>query len=230
MLNNNHVTDSYIDIHTHKAYKNDKQVIGVQSFMTGEVPPPDYQGLFSIGIHPWQLMAADPSMLTVIFQNAIEQLKPHAIGEAGIDLSISANIKKQIETFVFQAVESEKKQLPLVIHAVRSYNDLISIRKKHRFSGRWIVHGFRGNSTICRQLISAGIYISFGTALMHPATQLEDAFVDCPVDQLFLETDTVVSPNIMALYEKAAALKQTSTEDLRKIIFANFTACFRIPD
>lgn len=229
MPNNQQIISPYVDVHTHKAYSNNEHIVGVQSFMIGEAPAPEYQGMFSTGIHPWQLLAVDPNVLKPFFLEAIEKLQPHAIGEAGIDLSISANLNKQRNLFIFQAAEAEKRQLPLIIHAVRSYSELLGIRKKHRFSGRWIVHGYRGNSQTCRSLWEAGLFVSFGAALMYTATSLEDAFDDCPLNQLFLETDTVQSPTIQTLYARAASIKQISEDELRNTIFANFAGCFRIP-
>ena len=111
---------------------------------------------------------------------------------------------------------------PLVIHAVKAYDDIIRIHKAERPKQPWIIHGFRGKPETAGQLIREGLYLSFGEYYNH------ESLKSVPLDRLFLETDEGNMP-IDKLYRKAARIRNLSTHRLRKSIKENISRIFTFP-
>jgi TatD DNase family protein len=89
-----------------------------------------------------------------------------------------------------------------------------------------IFHGFIGSSLLCQQLTKQGYYISFGfNALRSPKTM--EALRSCPLNRLFLETDTTAK-DINDLYAEVAKLKDIDIEELTENIYNNYTKLFSL--
>ena len=114
----------------------------------------------------------------------------------------------------------------MIIHAVRSYPDIIAIRKETKSNQPWIIHGFNGNEHSAEQLLRHdGIYLSLGDVLFKNEKRAERLLDIIPSDRLFLETD-VAERSIVEVYEKASLLSGVATDILRKDIFDNFVKIF----
>jgi Tat protein secretion system quality control protein TatD with DNase activity len=53
----------------------------------------------------------------------------------------------------------------------------------------WLIHGTRLKWTIAKDLINAGIYLSFGHHLLKRENHLIETFLQTPNDKIFLETE-----------------------------------------
>ena len=149
-----------------------------------------------------------------------------AIGECGLDRACDSDFELQREVFIKQIELSEQYHKPLIIHAVRSYPDIISIRKETKSNQPWIIHGFNGNEHSAEQLLRHdGIYLSLGDVLFKNEKRAERLLDIIPLDRLFLETD-VAERSIVEVYEKASLLSGVATDILRKDIFDNFVKIF----
>ena len=151
-----------------------------------------------------------------------------AIGECGLDrMGAGAGwFEIQKDVFKEQIELSEQYSKPLIIHAVRSYPDIISIRKETKSKQPWIIHGFNGNEHSAEQLLRHdGIYLSLGDVLFKNEKRAERLLDIIPSDRLFLETD-VAERSIVEVYEKASLLSGVATDILRKDIFDNFVKIF----
>ena len=145
-----------------------------------------------------------------------------AIGECGLDRACDSDFELQREVFIKQIELSEQYHKPLIIHAVRSYPDIISIRKETKSNQPWIIHGFNGNEHSAEQLLRHdGIYLSLGDVLFKNEKRAERLLDIIPSDRLFLETD-VAERSIVEVYEKASLFSGVATDILRKDIFDNF--------
>lgn len=138
-------------------------------------------GFYSIGIHPWDTPAA-PETLRELERTAGHDTRVVAIGECGLDRLRGASIAGQEAIFEAQIAIAERLDLPLIIHCVRAQDILLRIRRLHP-GGHWILHGFRGGEQSARQLLKAGIDLSFGRSY-NPA-----AYAATPPDRRFRETD-----------------------------------------
>ncbi len=111
------------------------------------------------------------------------------LGEAGLDKTHKASFERQIELFERQIELSEVLQKPMILHDVRSHNEIIALRKKHKAKQPWIVHGFNGTEQDIRQLVGQGIYLSVGESLLYLDRKISKSFKFIDLDYLFLETD-----------------------------------------
>ena len=220
------MTPPFVDIHTHTA-KNSVDLIQVVNLDLNQQGPE--QGCFSYGIHPWVLDNAE-FQLEKALQTLEEKLKlPQvlALGEAGLDKIHNATFERQIELFERQIELSEALQKPMILHDVRSHNEIIALRKKHKAVQPWIVHGISGNEQDVRQLIGQGIYLSVGESLLHPERKIHKSFKFIDLDYLFLETD-MAEIGVEKVYETAANMLEMELSTLKTGIFANFASIFKL--
>ena len=216
----------FIDIHTHteKSSENLLQIVNLNL----ESPCLE-QGYYSYGIHPWALDKADfqvDEALNKLKEN-LQQPQVIALGEAGLDKMHKASFKQQIAVFERQIELSEALRKPMILHNVRSHNEIIALRKKHKAQQPWIVHGFSGTEQDVQQLIGQGIYLSVGESLLHPERKIYKSFKFIDLDYLFLETD-MAEIGIEKVYEVAARLLEMDNNALREKIFRNFAALWNI--
>jgi len=199
-----------INLHTHH-----KQEIGIEIVHAKEVENSPY----SYGIAPFEehLFSFDETICT--HKNCI------AIGEIGLDKLIQTNINKQIKLFKLQLIYAEKLKLPVIIHCVKAYNELISLKRSLKPKQPWIIHGFR-KTNLTTTLINEGFYLSIGTAILQDV-KLQAAIKTIPDDRLFLETDNNLNHNIEEVYQQVAFLKEISLLDLKKIISNNLKTVFK---
>ena len=214
----------FVDIHTHtsKSIVDLIQVVNLDLNQQG----PD-QGFYSYGIHPWVLDNAEFQSEKAL-QTLEEKLKlPQvlALGEAGLDKMHKASFERQVAVFERQIELSEALQKPMILHDVRSHNEIIALRKKHKAQQPWIVHGFSGTEQDIKQLIGQGIYLSVGESLLHPERKIHKSFKFIDLDYLFLETD-MAEIGVETVYEAAAKLLETDIVTLQKQIFTNFARLF----
>ncbi len=217
---------TFIDIHTHSVKTDDNLIQIVNLDLNQPCPEQDY---YSYGIHPWSLDSADFQMETAL-QSLEEKVKlPNvvALGEAGLDKMHKETFEQQIELFERQIELSEVLQKPMILHDVRSHNEIIALRKKRKAQQPWIVHGFSGTEQDVRQLIGQGIYLSVGESLLHPERKIYKSFKFIDLDYLFLETD-MAKIDIEKVYETAANLLEMDLSVLQTRIFANFARLFEL--
>ncbi|WP_143706110.1 TatD family hydrolase [Emticicia sp. TH156] len=182
---------------------------------------PDTPNWLSAGIHPWYIheklypqqlkklayLAADPAV--------------KLIGECGLDRLKGAPLPLQEEVFIKQIRIAEEHRKALIIHCVRCFNELISIRKIVRPRVPMIVHGFNNKIEIARQLIEKGFYLSLGGAVLSEESNAVKILQEMPLENLFLETDDK-EIHISDIYQKVSEMKRISIDELEKIIFDNY--------
>ena len=213
----------FVDIHTHSAKSSDNLIQIVNLDL--ETPCPE-QGYYSYGIHPWALDKAD-------FQeeNPMQLLKERlqspnvlALGEAGLD-KFHADFERQIKVFERQIVLSENLKKPMILHDVKSHNEIIALHKKHKAKQPWILHGFNGTEQDIKQLTGQRLYLSVGESLLHPERRICKSLKNIPLDLLFLETD-MAETRIQTIYESAAKLLDIDLVVLQRHLFTNFARVF----
>lgn len=212
----------YINIHTHTR-NTDSKHIEIVNVMVSHQTPQD--GYFSVGLHPWQIAEGHWTEKLQEMEIYRNHQKLVAIGEAGIDRVIDVSIDLQNEVFQHQALLAESWVLPLIIHTVRSANELIEMHRKLKPTMPWIIHGYNGRASIAESYLRQGFYLSFGKSLFRPNEALKSALQICPDDRLFLETDDA-QIDIIKVYEAAAAIRGTEPEALKEVIYRNFVRLF----
>ncbi len=211
-----------IDLHTHQ-FKSDT-FLQILNIFAQDLPFPDDEILFSIGLHPWHLGLVDREACLHSIELAVQRKNMLAVGECGLDRSISTDFAVQELYFRKQIEIAEKNAKPLIIHCVRSFPDLIKLKKETKSSVPWIIHGFQGNQQSAMQLIMHGFYFSVGEKLL--ANDLKKHILSVlPTDRLFLETDDR-EISIKRIYSLASQILQVDEETLSGIILENFKRLF----
>lgn len=212
----------FIDIHTHTEKSSDNLIQVVNLDLNQPCPE---QGYYSCGIHPWELddvdFQAEKALQALEEKLKLPQVLAH--GEAGLDKMHKVSFERQIELFERQIELSEALKKPMILHDVRSHNEIIALRKKHKAQQLWIVHGFNGTEQDAQQLVGQGICLSVGESLLHPERKIHKSFKFIDLNYLFLETD-MAEIGIEKVYEAAANLLEMDINVLKTRIFANFAA------
>lgn len=213
----------FINIHTHTA-KSDDNLIQIVNLNLNR-PCPE-QGHYSYGIHPWTLDKADFQVNEALNKLKEDLQRPQviALGEAGLD-KFHADFERQVKVFEQQIVLSENLKKPMILHDVKSHNEIVALRKKHKAKQPWIVHGFNGTAQDAAQLTQHGIFLSVGESLLHPDRKIYKSLKFIDLYYLFIETD-MAEIGIETIYEAAANLLEMDIVSLQKQIFANFARLF----
>jgi TatD DNase family protein len=211
----------FINLHTHK-FSNLSDVIEVVNQYPWEFDAsvPNY----SIGIHPWYV---DENRLETDLEIIKEKLQLTgclALGECGLDKRIEIPLELQILVFKQQLEIVKQTNKPVVLHCVAAYDEVIAIKKEMKIQNPMIIHGFSKNEQVAQSLLKNGFYLSFGKYLLRNP-DLEKVFTFAPKNQILLETDTI-EESIYQVYEKAAVIKAISVEEMKTIVFTNFSKIF----
>ena len=215
----------FVDIHTHTAKTADDLIQMVNLDL--EQPCPK-DGYYSYGIHPWALDNAG-SQLEEAFALLEERLKSTnvlALGEAGLDKMHKESFEQQVAVFERQIDLSEALQKPMILHDVKSHNEILALRKKHKAKQPWILHGFNGTEQDIRQLTGQGLYLSVGESLLHSERKITKSLKYIPLELLFLETD-MAEIGIESIYDAAAKLLNINVPVIQRQIFSNFAALWK---
>ena len=172
---------------------------------------------YSVGMHPWYIDKMTEEETTLV-----EKLASHpqvlAIGEAGFDRNRNFDHDLQMSVFMWQNSLSAFIDKPLIIHMVKSA-DLLLWANQFRKDTSWIIHGFRGKPELAKQLLDAGMYLSYGEHYN------VDALRSTPLDRLFLETDEATC-GIDHIYNKVATDLEMDCKALKVQVKKNIDCVF----
>lgn len=212
----------FINIHTHSSTNNHSVLEIVNQYPNSFI---DLKGHFSIGIHPWHINAASWKAELVFIEEKIQDPNCLALGECGLDKRRETPIQLQMEIFESQLLLAEKFKMPVIIHCVAAFQELIALKKKLNISIPLVVHGFSKSAELAEQLLQNGFYISFGKHLVKNP-DLKEVFIKMPEDRFFLETDTI-DEGIAEVYALAAKYKNIDVVTLQQLIIKNFNTVFK---
>lgn len=200
-----------IDIHTHNRNRKDCAILNCDIKDIDSLP-------CSIGIHPWDI----DSLWQEKFNDISECAKKEniaAIGECGFDfLKSSASLELQTDVFKAHIEISELTEKPLLIHLVKGIEHLINIAGSTPHKQVWIIHGFRGKPEQAQQLLSHGLYLSFGNRFN------EKSVKTTPIERILIETDESTE-EIENTYKRIAEIKDIAMEQLCQQISENTKRC-----
>ena len=162
----------------------------------------------ALGLHPWQLANLESSHiddnLQFIEQNIATAV---AIGEIGLDYDkrVVKAASKELQKDVLRRLLdlARKYAKPAIIHSRYAWKDSLQLVKDAGV-GKAVFHWFTGFSSVLRDIISTGYFIS-----ATPATEYHEehrrAVKETPLDRLFLETDCPVTYGRESRYESKPA-------------------------
>jgi len=216
----------YINIHDHGPMPADG-IFTVDNIMVHEGRSPAMiEGVaFSVGAHPWSLNEENCESLMLRVRDFAVHPNVIAIGETGFDKLKGAAPELQWDLFRQHVELSENLEKPLIIHCVRSYEEVLSAQKKFKPAMPWIIHGFKGKPELARQLTGKGLYLSAWVEwAVRPVSA--ETLKSIPPGMLFLETDGF-NISIIPVYQVVADHIGIEVETLRKRIQENYRKIFR---
>ena len=206
----------FFNIHTHSLVHPESEILA----QSPDLFPSDKLSVYtSIGIHPWFLTEDNAESQWKALQKHISHPSVIAIGEGGLDKLKGPDMELQIKLLKQQVTLSEEKSLPLIIHCVKAFNELIQLKKELRPHQPWIIHGFRGKEALAIDCIRHGFYLSYGEHFQ------ESALKATPQEKLFIETDESEVP-IQEIYQSIALVHGIGLQELKESIKKNVKEVF----
>lgn len=213
----------FIDIHTHHPVHSE-EILSVPSLFLQNI---DFQAnnntFFSAAIHPWHAAEFNPCQVSDMLENLIKMPGLIAIGETGLDKTCTADYQLQKLIFEIHLGFAEKHHKPLIIHAVKSWNEMIVYLK--RAQGPFILHGYSEGIELTKQLSGLGAYFSLGKSVLRITPRFREAIQFIPPASLFLETDDSHA-EISEIYLETSKILGISLEELKIQINMNFKSLF----
>jgi TatD DNase family protein len=170
------------NFHTH----NRNEEFGIINLFPDELPTDNKK--YSIGIHPWYYDKNFDEKIDII-EKKLSNENVVAVGETGFDPKSSVNIEIQKNIFTKHVELAEHYKKPLIIHCVKFYNELISIKKSIVPTQAWVLHGFAGNLNIAADFIKHDFYFSISDQLLKNVEKSNNFLSILPTNRLFIETD-----------------------------------------
>lgn len=206
----------FFNIHTHSLVHPESEILAQSPDLFPSDKLPVYT---SIGIHPWFLTEENAESQWKALQKQVSHPSVLAIGEGGLDKLKGPDMELQVKILKQQVALSEEKSLPLIIHCVKAFNELIQLKKELRPHQPWIIHGFRGKEALAIDCIRHGFYLSYGEHFQ------ENALKATPQEKLFIETDESVVP-VQEIYQSIALVHGIGLQELMESVKKNVKEVF----
>ncbi|VXB03069.1 Hydrolase TatD [Flavobacterium sp. 9AF] len=211
----------FINLHTH-SFSNDASVLEVVNQYPWEFNKHIPQ--YSIGIHPWYIDENRVASDLACIEEKLASENCIALGECGLDKRIEIPMEIQLQVFKAQLALVQKTNKPVILHCVAAYQEVIEVKKEMNIQNPMIIHGFSKNDQVAQSLLDNGFYLSFGKYLLRNP-ELENVFMNVPIDRFFLETDTI-EESIEQVYKKASEIRNIAIHELKEIVSNNFRIIF----
>ena len=190
----------------------------------------------ALGLHPIFIEQHQPQHLIELDQ-LIEQHKPVAVGEIGLDFYRKDLDKdKQQLFFSKQLIIAKQHNLPVIIHNRKAHDDCLELLKEHKINDG-IIHAFNGSIQQAHHYIELGFLLGFGGMLTYERSRkLRDLAKQIPLTSIVLETDapdmTVKQYNgqrnspayIPYILEALSDIKSIPLNDVAQITTSNASA------
>lgn len=193
-----------------------------------------------MGLHPCSVNADYKRVLDVV-RTWLDKRPFVGVGEIGLDYYWSKEfVEAQKDAFRIQCRWAMELDLPIVIHARDSLDDLISIVAEEKTDERLrgIFHCFGGTKDQALKIVDLGFKMGLGGVLTFKKANLGAVIEDIPLTHFVLETDApYLSPvpfrgkrnesaYIRYVAEKLANVKGMKVEDVARITSENALEVF----
>ena len=212
---------TFFDAHTH-TISSDKNVFSIVNTYSNST---NFTNAFSVGIHPWFINKENLDNEFLIVEQKLQEKNCFALGECGLDKITKTDFELQKTVFKNQILLSEKHKKPLIIHCVKSFQEIIEIKKMIKPTQIWVLHGFNKNLQVAESLLKNGFIVSFGAAIINNK-KLQDVVLNISLDNILLETDDS-EVTIQEVYQKIASIKNIEVKELQQKIEQNFKRIFK---
>ncbi len=194
-----------------------------------------------MGLHPTSVKDNFREELDRV-EKELSQRNYCAIGEIGIDLYWDkTRLEEQAIAFSEQLDLALERNLPVVIHARESFNEILEILDGYKNKGlRGVFHAFTGNTEIARDLVDRGFLLGIGGIITYKKSFLPDVIRETDLSHILLETDSPYltpvpfrgkrneSSYIPYIAEAIGKIKETTLEEVARITTANACNLFHL--
>jgi TatD DNase family protein len=155
---------------------------------------------YALGIHP--LFVSEDSLEymasleLLLDKDSISQRRCVAIGECGLDF-FQGREDEALQTRIFrhQLKLANKYQLPVIVHARKSHQEVLAILKQEPVLNGGVIHGFSGSYELAMSYIKHGFYIGVGGTITYErAKKTRTTISKLPLNRIVLETDAPDMP------------------------------------
>jgi TatD DNase family protein len=257
---------SLIDTHTHlylDAFNEDREAMirraldaGVKQLLLPNIDMESIDGMHALcdahpavcfpmmGLHPCDVKDGFEEVLKAM-REKFSQRKYIAVGEIGIDLYWDkSTLPQQKMTFETQIAWAKELELPIVIHARESFNEIFEVMDRlHDERLRGVFHCFTGNAEQAKKIIGYGNFLmGIGGVLTYEKSGLAEVVKDLPMEKLVLETDSPFltpkpyrgkrneSAYVKFVAEKLAEINQTDLASIAAQTSENARKMFNLPE
>ena len=182
----------------------------------------------ALGIHPWFI--DDHQMLDLYsLEVRIENEKPVAVGDCGLDYIKIKDRNKQRYFFDEQVALATRFDLPLIIHSVQATEDVIDLLKSYSRS-RGVIHAYSGSLQEVEILMKMDFLFGFSHNLSNPhAYKLHEIVKFLPLESILIETDDHKnSDELIQVAERVARIKKITVEQVIKQCDQNACKLFNL--
>lgn len=200
------------------------------------------QNIFTaIGLHPTSVEEKTFKQELDFVEKTISKYSFVAIGEIGIDCYwTTENIVAQRKVFERQLEIADAYNLPVIIHARNSFDEIFTILDKcSNLNLRGVFHAFSGSIHDYEKIKSyKNFYLGLGGIVTFKNSGMTPVVEKIPLDEIVLETDSPYltpapfrgkrneSANLVLIAQKIAEIKNTSIEIVTKQTTENARKCF----
>ncbi|NOQ23979.1 MAG: YchF/TatD family DNA exonuclease [Bacteroidales bacterium] len=194
-----------------------------------------------MGLHPTSVKENFKEELENV-EHWLQQRKFYAIGEIGMDLYWDKTYKIQQEkAFRYQIDLAKKYDLPIVIHARESFDEIFEIMDDvidDKLFG--VFHAFTGTDNQAKRIIEWGFKIGIGGIVTFKNSGLNEVVHNIDINHIVLETDSpYLSPvpkrgkrnesaNITHIAEKIAEIKNITLREVAEKTTFNANQLFNL--
>jgi len=169
---------------------------------------------FALGIHPW--LVNDHQMLDLYsLEVLIEDKKPIAVGDCGLDYIKGKDRNKQRYFFDEQVALATRFDLPLIIHSVQATEDVTDMLKSYSKS-RGVIHAYSGSIQEAEILMKMNFLFGFSHNLSNPqAYKLNEIVKLLPLESILIETDDHNNPDeLIQVAERISRIKKITVKQV----------------
>ncbi len=150
------------------------------------------------------MMGLHPCDVKEDFENVLEKMerlfslhKFYGVGETGIDLFWDkSTLDIQIKSLEIQINWAKKFNLPIILHARDSFNEILTVIEKHHDAQlRGIFHCFTGSEQIAQRILKLDSFmLGIGGVVSYPKAHIKETLKKIPLSHVVLETDSPFLP------------------------------------
>ncbi len=200
----------------------------------------EYEGVYpSYGLHPMFVEQHQANHIREL-DEWLDREKPVAVGECGLDFFNSRTDEKwQKQLFNEQLQLAVNHQLPVIVHARKAMDEVISLLRKNTPVGG-VIHSFAGSLQQARQIIDLGFKLGIAATVgFERAKKLRSVVASVPDYGLLLESDAPDQPGaahrgernepayIVEHLKTIATLRNIADAELTEVLQRNSYQVFR---